>query len=83
MTDRAATLVLDDAAALRAGSALMTGRFAVDIVPVVDKMILDRFCHRIGAGKYAVVAESGRAVAGDPLKLFHYLAGLNTAAPCE
>ena len=81
MADRTATLVLNNAATFGASTALMTDRLVVGIISVVYQMVLDRFCNRIGAGKHAVVAEAGRAMAGYPLKLFHHLTSLNAAAP--
>ena len=61
----------------------MPDGFVIGIVAAVDQMVLYRLCNSIGAGKHAVVAEAGRTVAGNSLKLFHYLTGLNAAAPGE
>ena len=49
MADRTAALVLDDAAALGAGAALLPGLLGVDVVAVVDHVILDGLGHCIGA----------------------------------
>jgi len=83
VADRTAAFVFYYAAALGTGAAVLLGDFRVDIVAAVDHVVLDRFCHRIGAGEHAVVTESGRAVAGDAQELLDHLAGLDAAAPCQ
>lgn len=81
VADRTAPLVLDDAAALGAGAALLHDLFGITIVTVGKHVVLDGLGYRIGAGGDAVVAETGRAVAGDAQQLLDDLAGLYAAAP--
>lgn len=58
MADRTAPFVLDYAAALRTGAALLPDYLGVDIITVIDHMVLDGLCNGIGAGRDAVVAEA-------------------------
>ena len=58
MADRTATLVFDNAAAFRAGTAFVADCLVLDVVSAVNKVVLDRFCNCIGAGKNAIVAET-------------------------
>ena len=81
MADGTAPFMLDDTAALRAGTALMSGCFIVAVIAIIDKMVLDRFCNCVGAGKHPVIAKARRAMAGDALKLFYHLSCLNAASP--
>src|SRR6185369_473798 len=83
MADRAAPLMFDNASAFRAGASILRGGLGVDVIAVVYQMVLDSLGNGIGAGKHAVSAKAGRAVAGDPQKLFNYLTGLDAAAPGE
>ena len=75
--------MFDNTAAFRTGAPFMPDRSVINIVSAIYQMVLDCLCYSVSAGKHAVVAETGRAVAGDSLKLLHYLSRLNAAAPGE
>ena len=52
------SIVLDNAAAFRAGAAFMVRLFRADVIAIGNHVVLDRLSHRIGAGSYAAVAET-------------------------
>lgn len=81
MADRTAPFMFDRAAAFRTGAAFVTGLFDTGVVAGCMHMRLNCLGNCIGAGENLVVAEAGRAVAGDAEELFNHLPGLNSASP--
>ena len=79
--DCAAAFVLDDAAALGAGTPVEG--MGLDDVGVTGQgqVRLDRLADRVGAGEHLVLAETGRGVAGDAQELLYYAPPLDAASP--